>query len=71
MDTKICAQTNVAAVDNSAVKCDGLTSDECTIHEEAIVYLGLPENSSMKDVVDKLVLSLIDARNRISILENL
>ena len=65
----ICKQTNVAEVDNSAIKCSELTSNECVIHEEAITYLGLKENSSMKEVVEALLTSLMDARNRILILE--
>jgi len=70
MDTKICQQTNVAEIDNSAVHCDGYTSDDCIIHEEAIAYLSLPADSSIKDVVDKILLSLADSRNRIIILES-
>lgn len=67
--TKICQQTNVAEVDNSAIACDAFISTDCIIHADAIAYLGLPENSSMTDVVNALLLSLIDARNRILILE--
>lgn len=66
---KICSQTNVAEVDNSAIACNNFTSTDCIIHEAAIAYLGLPENSSMTDVVNALLFSLIDARNRIIILE--
>lgn len=66
---KICSQTNVAEVDNSAVACEEFISTNCVIHEDAIAYLGLPENSSMTDVVDALLLSLIDARSRLLILE--
>jgi hypothetical protein len=67
--TKICEQTNVAEVDNSAVACEKFISTDCIIHADAISYLGLPINSSMTDVVNALLLSLIDARNRIEILE--
>lgn len=66
---KICIQTNVAEVDNSAIKCEQPISTDCIIHEDAISYLGLPENSSMTDVVNALLLSLIDARNRILLTE--
>jgi hypothetical protein len=69
MEVKICQQTNVAEVDNSAIKCDGYTSDDCIIHEQAIAYLALPVESSIKDVVDAILLSLVDARNRVLILE--
>lgn len=47
-----------------------LTSASCTIMEEAIAYLGLPANTSMNDVILTMVLSLQDARNRITALEN-
>lgn len=67
--TKICAQTNVAEVDNSAVACDKMIPTDCILHEAAIAYLGLPENSSMTDVINALLLSLIDARSRILVLE--
>lgn len=67
--TKICTQTNVAEVDNEALDCEKLISTDCIILEEAIAYLGLPENSSMTDVIGAMMLSLIDARNRITILE--
>lgn len=69
MGTKICSQTNVAEVDNSAQVCEKLIPTDCIIHADAIAYLGLPENSSMTEVVNALLLSLIDARNRIVILE--
>jgi hypothetical protein len=51
------------------VACEKLISTDCIMHEAAISYLGLPENSSMTDVVAAIMLSLIDARNRIEILE--
>ena len=70
MSDKICAQTNVAEVDNSAIKCEKYTSTDCVIYEEAATYLGLPENSSMTNLLEALLLSLIDARNRILILES-
>lgn len=46
-----------------------LKSAECIIYKDAIAYLSLEENSTMKEVVQALVLSLIDARDRITILE--
>ena len=67
--TKICTRTNVAEVDNSAIACDKLIDTDCILHADAISYLGLPENSSLTDVIDALLSSLIDARNRIEILE--
>ncbi len=67
--TKICTQTNVAETDNSAVACEKFISTDCIIHEEAISYLGLPENSSSSDVIEATTLSLIDVRNRTVVLE--
>ena len=69
MLTKICTQTTVPEVDNTAIPCEKLTSTDCTIYEDAISYLGLPENSSLTDVLDAMLSSLIDARNRITALE--
>ena len=69
--TKICLQTNVAEVDNSAIECDQPLSTNCIIHSDAIAYLGLPENSDLTTVVEALVTSLIDARSRILVLETL
>lgn len=66
---KICAQTNVAEVDNSAQTCEKLIDSNCIMHAEAIAYLGLPENSSITEVIAAVLLSLQDARNRILILE--
>ena len=68
--TKICSQTNVAEVDNSAVACEEFISTDCIIYESAISYLGLPENSSNTDVFNAILSSLIDARNRIILLED-
>lgn len=67
---KICSQTNVATVDNSVVECEKLINSNCIIHEAAIAYLSLPENSSMTEVVNALLLSLMDARNTITLLDN-
>lgn len=47
-----------------------LTSASCTIMEEAIAYLGLPANTPMNDVIMAILLSLQDARMRITVLEN-
>ena len=46
-----------------------LKSAECIIYEDPIAYLSLEENSSMKEVVQALLLSLVDARDRIIALE--
>lgn len=61
--------SGIVQPDNSPLPCDGYFSDECVIHQEAIAYLGLPENSTIKQIIDAMLISLIDARNRIAILE--
>lgn len=69
--TKICSQTNIPQVDNTALECEnGFISTKCIINHEAIPLLGLPENSDLKTILDALVASLIDARGRIKTLEN-
>ncbi len=65
-----CNQTNIPTTDNTPLACPEFTLTDCIIYEEAIAYLGLPENSPMTDVVENMMLSLIDARNRVEILES-
>ncbi len=51
--------------------CEGnQMSTDCVIYELAISYLFLPPNSTMTEVVQALLLSLVDARTRITALEN-
>jgi hypothetical protein len=53
-------------------KCKGVqTSTDCLIHEGAITYLNLPPNSTITVILQALLLSLVDARNRITVLETL
>ncbi len=47
----------------------GQMSTNCVIHELAITYLNLPPNSNMTEVLATYLLSLVDARNRIVLLE--
>lgn len=44
-------------------------STNCVIYGDNIVYLGVPPNSTITVVVQSLLTSLIDARNRLSLLE--
>ena len=46
-------------------------STDCVIYEDAISYLSLEENSTATEVIQALLSSLIDARNRVKILEKL
>ena len=68
---KVCAQTNIPQVDNTAIECAecGFINGQCIILPEAISYLGLPENTSLNTFVSVLMSSLIDARNRLQIAE--
>ena len=52
--------------------CNGeRKSTNCVIYPTAITYLGLSSESTATQVIDNLLLSLVDARNRIQLLENL
>ena len=52
--------------------CNGeRKSTNCVIYPTAITYLGLSSESTATQVIDNLLLSLVDARNRIELLENL
>lgn len=67
---KICTQTEIPEVDNSLSTCDNtFTLTDCIIYEDAISYLGLQENATMTEVIQALLASLVDARNRIITLE--
>lgn len=51
--------------------CEGnQTSTDCSLYPNSIVYLGLPANSTSTVVIQALLTSLVDARNRITALEN-
>ena len=51
-------------------KCKGKQySTDCTIFEDAIPYLFLTENSTVTDVINSSIQSLVDARNRVEQLE--
>ena len=52
--------------------CNGeRKSTNCVIYPTAITYLGLSSESTATQVIDNLLLSLVDARQRIELLENL
>ena len=52
--------------------CNGeRKSTNCVIYPTAITYLGLSSESTATQVIDNLLLSLVDARNRVQLLENL
>ena len=64
-----CGQTYIPTTEETPLPCDEFKSTRCTIHEEALSYIGLPENSPLDTVLTNYLASLIDARNRIIILE--
>lgn len=66
-----CGQVSIPQTDNNPLPCNGeFTADKCIIVEQAIAYLSLPENTPLNTVITSLMQSLIDARNRVSILES-
>lgn len=64
-----CNNGTAIPTNNTPLACEEYKSSDCTIFTEAITYLGLPADSSLTEVINAMLLSLIDARNRISILE--
>ena len=52
--------------------CNGeRKSTNCVIYLTAITYLNLASEPTVTQVIDNLLLSLVDARNRVQLLENL
>lgn len=69
--TKIaCGQTTIPEVDNTALPCDKYISEDCIIIAEAIPYIGSMNNSSLKDVLEKLVEKLKTQARLINNLQN-
>jgi len=66
-----CGQTNIPTTDETPLPCEEFTDTKCAIHADALTYLLLPENSTLDVIIEALLLSLIDARQRIEILENI
>ena len=64
-----CGQTVTPTTDETPLPCDEFRSTRCVVHEEAISYLGLLEDTPLDVVLDTYLTSLIDARNRITIIE--
>ena len=52
--------------------CNGeRKSTNCVIYPSAITYLGLSSEPTATQVIDNLLLSLVDARQRIELLETI
>ena len=53
-------------------ECNGKRiSTNCVTYPSAITYLDLPPDATATQVIDNLLLSLVDARNRIELLETI
>ena len=65
-----CSNGTVVPTNNNPLPCEEFKSSDCIIFENAIVYLGLPAGSTSTEVFMALLASLIDARNRITNLED-
>lgn len=65
-----CGQTNIPTTDETPLPCEDFRSTRCTLHEDAIAYLGLTANTPLNEVLDALLTSLTDARSRILVLED-
>lgn len=65
-----CPKIVIPTVDNTPV-CKNPLADTCVIHEAAIAYLSLPVNSTQEEVTLALLASLVNARERIVILEEI
>ena len=72
-----CITTTYTPTNNDSIPCpNGLTLDQCTIHEAAIAYLNLPVNSTQLQINNALIsaniakdLLIADLDARISALE--
>jgi hypothetical protein len=65
-----CPTSTSVVPDNSPLECDGIyTLDDCIVHSNAISFLSIPANSSIKDIFNAMVTKLIDLNNRITALE--
>lgn len=65
-----CGQTNIPTTDETPLPCEDFRSTRCTLHEDAIAYLGLAADTPLNEVLDALLTSLTDARSRILVLED-
>lgn len=65
-------ENNIVIPELPSDPCNGKRiSTDCVIYPTLISYLDLPEDSTATQVIDNLLLSLVDARNRIELLETI
>lgn len=51
-------------------ECQGIyTADSCVVHQDSIVSLGLPANSSLETVVNTIVIALLFKQEQVESLE--
>ena len=65
-----CGQTVTPTTDETPLECEEFTPDRCIYHEEAIAYLSLGTNTSYEVLIEALVMSLRDTRNRLQQLDS-
>lgn len=65
-----CPTNTTVATDNTPLECNEYTKDTCVIHEDAITFLSLSAGSTQAQINNALVLTLMNALNRITQLEN-
>lgn len=67
---KPCNTGTVIPTNNDPLPCEQFISSDCIIFQAAIAYLELPAGSTATQVIAAMLASLIDVRNRVSIIEN-
>ena len=67
-----CENNNIVIPELPSDPCNGeRKSTNCIIYPTAITYLNLASEPTATQVVDNLLLSLVDARNRVQLLETI
>lgn len=66
-----CGQVTIPTLDETPLPCNEFISDICVVHPGSIPYLGLEPGVVYNDLIEALISSLVDARNRIQILEQM
>lgn len=70
-----CEKVNIPKVDNSEIKCEEYTKAECTyltnLEQDLIDYYDLENPAPLEDVINKILRSIKDLRQRVLTLEEL
>lgn len=68
---KICSQTNIPEVDNSAPDCDDITKEQCVVATKArTVPFVINEGDSYREILDTLLLEIKTLQDRLTVAEN-